>query len=120
MTALSFIRGGRRRLASLPSAAGGDPTEIWADGEGHLFTRCGGDLVAGPVSPSAIVQRAAEVASGAAPCTQAVADQMALLILAVNASAREGAPQGEQPSAAKRAQPSESEDRLNGGEGGPE
>jgi hypothetical protein len=82
MTFPSFIRGGRRRLVSLPAAAGGDPAEIWTDGEGHLMTRCGDELVAGPHSPSIIVRMAQGVAQGVLP-TQDGVNAMALLILAL-------------------------------------
>lgn len=88
MTDFSFVRGGRRKLATIETTAGGDATEIWTGEEGHLFTRCGGELVVGPVHPRAVLLNARAIAAGAI-CTGQVANEMALLLLALQAKGNE-------------------------------
>lgn len=80
---LSFVRGGRRKLTEVQNPNDpASPTEIWASEEGELFTRCGGDIVAGPIAPAKIVQAAEAVTAGGSP-PYYVSQMLAMLILAL-------------------------------------
>lgn len=80
---LSFVRGGRRKLAELENPNDPTcPTEVWTGETGELFTRCDGEIVAGPVQPSTIVRAAEAVAAGVAPTLEG-SNLMALLIVAL-------------------------------------
>lgn len=80
LKAPSFVRGGRRKLYEIDAGLG-DPTEIWASETGELFTRCGGELVAGPIAPRSALLIARGIAAGGTPSVNG-ANMMALLLLA--------------------------------------
>lgn len=81
LRAPSFVPGGRRRLAVIGDGTLCDPTELWAGEEGELLTRCGGELVGGPVRPQAALLMARTIAAGG-PVSTYAGNAMALLLLA--------------------------------------
>ncbi|WP_306016200.1 hypothetical protein [Oceanicaulis sp. MMSF_3324] len=81
--ALSFVRGGRRKLTELENPNDPtSPTEIWASEYGALFLTCAGELVGGPVMPASILANALRVAQGETPGL-VTSNEMALLIVAL-------------------------------------
>lgn len=84
MNAQTFKGAGWRMVTELGADAGGDVTEIWRHGDGSLMTVCDGQIVAGPVSPRAVVLHARAVAQGASAGLSEI-NEMALLVLASDA-----------------------------------
>ena len=76
----SFTRGGRRCLVSLPSD--GDPVEVWAGEEGHLFVRVGVEVLGSPALPAHTIDQARRVLMGdAGSMTQTNMQRFAALLL---------------------------------------
>lgn len=85
----SFTRGGRRCLVSLPSD--GDPIEVWAGEEGHVFVRVGAEVLGSPALPAHTIDQARRVLVGdPSAMSQANMQRFAALLLAVSSSADEG------------------------------